>query len=85
MARKIKLGKRYRDDVTGFEGVATSRTEYIYGCRRIGLEFLHDGEVKTHSFDEPGLTEIGDKPVVSPTAEERRTGGTRPTTGRLDR
>ena len=29
---KIKLGDKVRDKVTGFEGIATSRVEYINKC-----------------------------------------------------
>lgn len=34
----IKLGSRVRDAITGFEGIAIARTEWIYGCSRIGVE-----------------------------------------------
>lgn len=33
----IELGKKYRDRVTGFEGIATARHEYLNGCLRITL------------------------------------------------
>ena len=35
--KKFKLGQRVRDLVTGFEGVATSRVEYINGCVQYGV------------------------------------------------
>ncbi len=28
----IKLGQKVRDKITGFEGIATSKVEYINGC-----------------------------------------------------
>lgn len=28
----IKLGQKVRDKVTGFEGIATARVEYLSGC-----------------------------------------------------
>lgn len=28
----IKLGQRVRDEITGFEGTATARAEYLNGC-----------------------------------------------------
>lgn len=43
---KIKLGKKYRDNVHGFEGVATCQQSHLTGCDRIYLEFLKDGEIK---------------------------------------
>lgn len=50
----VELGKRYKDSITEFEGVATSRTVYLNGCVRIGLE----GKGKPGEaifFDEPRL------------------------------
>ena len=35
---EVVLGKTYTDPVSGFKGVATSRTVYLYGCARIGLQ-----------------------------------------------
>ena len=29
-----ELGSRVKDSITGFEGFAVSRTEYLYGCVR---------------------------------------------------
>jgi len=54
----IELGKTYRDTMTGLEGVAISRHEYLYGCVRISLEFLKDGQIKTETFDEQRLTKL---------------------------
>jgi hypothetical protein len=34
----IQLGSKVRDTLTGFEGIATARTEWLYGCSRIGIE-----------------------------------------------
>ena len=51
----VKLGKQYKDSISGFEGVAISRTEYLYGCVRVGLE----GKAKPGEslwFDEQRLT-----------------------------
>jgi hypothetical protein len=28
----VKLGSKCRDSITGLEGIATARTEYLYGC-----------------------------------------------------
>lgn len=33
--KKVILGKRYRDDISGFEGVATAEYVYLNGCVRI--------------------------------------------------
>jgi len=34
---KIKLGDKVRDRVTGFEGIATSKTEFLNGCIQIEI------------------------------------------------
>ena len=34
----VKLGNRARDTMTGFEGVVVARTDWLYGCTRIGIE-----------------------------------------------
>ena len=33
----IVLGYKYRDIVTGFVGIATSKTTYLNGCERVAL------------------------------------------------
>lgn len=54
----VVLGDRYRDPITGLEGVATSVTFYLHACERVALEFLKDGEVKWESFDAPRLVHV---------------------------
>ncbi len=34
---KAKLGKTYKDSISGFEGVAVCRSVYLYGCERVLL------------------------------------------------
>lgn len=40
-----KLGQTVRDVITGYEGIVTSRTEYLHGCVRIVIQSkeLKDG------------------------------------------
>ena len=54
----VELGRRYRDTISGFEGVATGRYEYLYGCVRISLERGKDGDLKSEVFDEQRLVEV---------------------------
>lgn len=35
---KIKLGQKVRDTLTGLEGTAISRTEWLYGCVRVAVQ-----------------------------------------------
>ncbi len=65
----IKLGNKVKDTVTGFQGIATGRTEWMYGCARICVEpqELHDGKpIEGQWFDEQRLEVISDdRPQVS--------------------
>ncbi len=56
----IELSKKYKDNCTGIEGVATAITEYQYGCRRVLLEKLGKDEygnpvILEFTFDEQRL------------------------------
>lgn len=76
--KHINVGDRVRDNVTGFQGIAVGRTEWLHGCIRIIVqpEKLHDGKViEAMSFDEPAL-KIVKKGVVKP--ETPDTGGPMP-------
>jgi len=59
MAKNVQLGQEYHDRISGFIGVATSRTEYLYGCVRVGLESRKAGAdgkpLDTQYFDEQRL------------------------------
>ena len=35
----VVMGDRYRDPLTGFEGVATGVTFYLHACERVTLEY----------------------------------------------
>lgn len=61
---RCELGKRYKDKITGFEGVATQRTEYLDGCHHVGLQgpVNNDGKVPgIEYFDEPRLINLTDQ------------------------
>lgn len=54
----IQLTKKYRDTLTGRDGVATAIYFYPNSCERVTLEFIHDGEIKDHTFDAPRLVSL---------------------------
>ena len=59
----IKLGMEVKDKISGLKGIATSITEFIYGCRRIGVspQELKDGKPMEESvIDEPQLEIVSD-------------------------
>ncbi len=54
MKNDAKLGDRAKDSISGFEGIVVGVTEWLYGCRRVGLadEKLHEGKaIETQWFD----------------------------------
>lgn len=56
----IELGKRYRDEQTGFEGVATAVSFYQHACERVVVEAYDAArlEVKEQVFDAPRLVAV---------------------------
>ena len=66
----ISLGSKVRDSITGFTGIATSRTEYLYGCVHVGIspQELKDGKpIEVQWFDEQRVVVLEAKPpAVSP-------------------
>lgn len=74
----IKLGSKVKDTLTGFEGIAVARTEWLYGCTRISIEptQLEKGEpIAIHSFDEQRVQVLEERaPTVSPDSSATRGG-----------
>jgi hypothetical protein len=64
--RDFTLGAKLRDAVTGFEGVAVSRHEYLNGCVRFTLQgpLDKDGKVPDPvAFDTEQLEEVEPAPL----------------------
>lgn len=65
----IILGSKVRDNITGFTGTATGRTEYMFGCARVMIETseMKDGKpVDALWFDEQRVEIVKEeKPIVS--------------------
>jgi hypothetical protein len=61
-ATRVALGAKYRDTITSFEGIAVSRTEFLYGCVRVCLEKGDEKGEKsvTEYFDEQRLTAVSE-------------------------
>ena len=59
---KIKLGSQVLDIISGIEGIATSRVEYITGCTQYGVTPpAKDGKPSDACyFDEQRLRVIGE-------------------------
>lgn len=72
----INLGDLARDTISGFEGIVTSKTEWLNGCVRIGLspKRLHDGKrIESEVFDieQCELIEAAKKPAAPPSGGDR--------------
>ncbi|HEC64169.1 MAG TPA: hypothetical protein ENI23_02615 [bacterium] len=68
---KIKLGQEVKDKITGYTGIAVSRTHFFQGCDRIGVQLREVVENKTidpETFDEPDLEIVseGILPIEKP-------------------
>ncbi len=67
----IKLGDRVKEKISGYRGTVISKTEWIYGCVRFGVQAdgLHEGKpIPSQGFDEGELTPDGEEapgPVAS--------------------
>lgn len=73
----MKLGDKMKDKVSGFEGVAIAKTEWLYGCVRVVLQPMADKDGKlpdTQAFDIDQLESQGSKIERTPSA----TGGPMP-------
>ena len=86
--KKVKLGKRYKDKIQGFEGVCTSIHTYLTGCTRVSLESMVQGDLKEYCFDVTRLVEVDkdEKPIVIDQEKpEKRKGGFKPNETSLNR
>lgn len=55
---KVKLGQKVRDTISGVEGVAVARTEWLYGCVRVTIQPEGSKDGKPYDYfnaDEPQL------------------------------
>lgn len=83
MENEIVLGCLAKDTVTGFTGIVNTKTEWLNGCVRYGLQprELHEGKlIESQCFDREQVEYVGPGLNISPKA--RPTGGDRPNPGR---
>lgn len=71
---EIKLGKKVKDKVTGYEGVATAKVEYLNGCIQYCVipQVGSDGKMPEAEYiDVHQLEVVGEGTSIKPS----RTGG----------
>ena len=69
----IVLGEKYRDEQTGYEGIANAIYFFQYGCERVTIE-SYDAttkNIRTETFDAPRLVHV----ATGKRAQVTRTGG----------
>jgi FAD synthase len=74
MEQEIKLGMKVRDKVSGFEGIAITRVEFLNGCVQIGVKpkINKDGKMEeAHHIDIQQLEVVGTGVNTKP----QKTGG----------
>ena len=63
--KKVELGDKVRDMITGFKGIAVARTTWIEGCDRITIQpegvNKEGGIYEGQTFDEPLIEVIRKK------------------------
>lgn len=61
------LGCFVRDTLTGFEGIATGRSEYMYGCAQVAItpdKLGPDGKpIQGEWFDEQRVALVDQRPI----------------------
>jgi len=72
----ITLGKKVKDRITGFVGIATGRAVYLNDCVRVQVtpSKLKNPKAEPEWFDEEDLKEIGPGILTKP---KKPTGGPR--------
>lgn len=74
MSKSYKLGDEVIDEITGIQGIAVGRCEYLYGCVQVGIARKVDKEGKipeTIYFDEPRIKLVKSKSIPrNPTTAE---------------
>lgn len=54
----IELGKKYRHNKLDLEGLAVGVYFFEHACERVALQWMHDGELHSDSFDALELVSV---------------------------
>ncbi|QTL01945.1 hypothetical protein J5J86_14135 [Aquabacter sp. L1I39] len=77
----VTLGHRVKDAITGLVGIATARTEYMYGCAQVHIqpEGLKDGApISGAWFDEQRVSTVEVLPIAVSAQSSAGPGGDAP-------
>lgn len=72
MKGEIELGDKVKDKVTGFEGIAVAKIEYLNGCVQFGVKAqVTDAALKEAEYIDVGQLEYIDEGINEPEIEEK--------------
>jgi hypothetical protein len=75
----VPLGARVKDLISGFTGIATGRTEYLYGCTQICVLPERLGEkgerIEGEWFDEQRVEVVEERAIPVSTYSSAESGG----------
>lgn len=82
----IELGDRVRDLISGFEGIVVGRTEWLFGCTRIGVSpgKLHEGKTIDSEWFDVQQLELVEKKALKRQSEEAKEPESKPGGPRKD-
>ncbi len=75
---KVELGREVKDKITGYQGIAVCRHEFLTGCARISVQppKKEDGTLPDEcTFDEPMLEVVGNGILPPPPSKKEPPGG----------
>ena len=72
--KKLKLGQKVKDSITGYEGIAVARTTWLNGCERIAVQgpLDKDGNIPNEKW-------IDISQLVKASKAKKKPGGPTPT------
>lgn len=72
----IQLGQEGRDKITGFQGIITSKVEYLFGCKQYGITpKIKDGEAKNAEYFDEGRIEVVGSGILPEEVRGEKKGG----------
>jgi hypothetical protein len=76
--KKIKLGDKVEDEITGLVGIAVSKTEFLNGCTQFQVQpqgIDKDGKIKESEFIDEQQLKIVKEPKPKKTTAKSKPGG----------
>ncbi len=77
--RKLELGVKAKDKITGFEGIVIGKTEWLTGCDQVILKapVKKDGTVSSGEWVDVGVAEVTGDGILPKEVQDEKPGGPR--------